>query len=413
MKGDLAMLFLHTSDWHAGRTTYNEPRMSDLADAMAEIIDIAKQHRPDGILHSGDLIDHSRVSHTDIERVVGWLAELAAIAPTIVVAGNHDNISLHRYLDKLGRLHQLHFVSQPRGANGDYLIVPGRDGTRARIGVLPFIYPQRMITAAGAQSSSSTYREQLADLQARIAAGLADGLDPQSEVTLFTAHMHVTGAGLAGSERARHTTDEFAIDPDAIPAVDYAAFGHIHQPQPLPGRVVGRYAGSPIPLDFGEAGQQKSVTLVTVEPGRRAVCEEVPLRGGRALIKFDGTWDELQKRAGTIGDALCLVTVHSPVFEPALAQHVHTLLAKARVLDVQQRVAGAQPRNDVVEPGQIPVQRSMLESFEQYVHEHGAGTAPIDTVTSLMAEFLAAAQDERDPHFPAEAQLSTPVGGAA
>ncbi|GGK36216.1 nuclease SbcCD subunit D [Pilimelia terevasa] len=413
MKGAIAMLFLHTSDWHAGRTTYNEPRMPDLVDAMSEIIEIAKQRRPDGILHSGDLIDHSRVSHNDIERVVGWLAELAAIAPTIVVAGNHDNVALHRYLDKLGRLHQLHFVSHPLGANGDYLIVPGRDGTRARVGVLPFIYPQRLTTIPDAQPWSSTYREQLADLQARIAAGLADRLDPRSEVTLFTAHMHVTGAGLAGSERARHTTDEFAVDPDAIPAVDYAAFGHIHQPQQLPGRVVGRYAGSPIPLDFGEAGQRKSVTLVTVEPGKAAVCEEVPLRGGRELIKFDGTWDELQQQAGAIGDALCLVTVHTPAYEPALAQRVHTLLAKARVLDVQQRVDGAQPRNDVVEPGQTQVQRSLLESFEQYVNEHGAGTAPIGTVTAMMAEFLAAEQDERDPYFPAEEQLRVPAGGVA
>jgi exonuclease SbcD len=407
------MLFLHTSDWHAGRTTYNEPRMPDLADAMAEIIDIAKQHQPDGILHSGDLIDHSRVSHADIERVVDWLAELAAIAPTIVVAGNHDNVALHRYLDKLGRRHQLHFVSQPRGANADYLVVPGRDGNRARVGVLPFIYPQRMSTVPGAESWSSTYREQLATLQAQIAAGMADGLDPRSEVTVFAAHVHVTGAGLTGSERKRHVTDEFAVDPNAIPAVDYAAFGHIHQPQALPGRVVGRYAGSPIPLDFGEAGQRKSVTLVRMEPGKPAVCEEISLRGGRQLVTFEGTWDELRKQADSIGDALCLMTVHTSDYDPTLAQRVNSLLPNARVLDVQQRVAGAQARANVVEPGQIPVQRSLLESFEQYVNDNGTGIAPIETVTALMTEFLAAAQDDRDPYFPAEAQLSTTTGGVA
>ena len=54
--------------------------------------------------------------------------------------------------------------------------------------------------------------------------------------------------------------------------------GHIHAPQPVPGAPVpAEYAGSLLPLDFGEAGEQKRVVIVDVEPGRLATVESVPL----------------------------------------------------------------------------------------------------------------------------------------
>src|SRR5262249_17047872 len=42
------------------------------------------------------------------------------------------------------------------------------------------------------------------------------------------------------------------------PGPQYVALGHIHAPQPIPGSPVpGQYAGSLLPLDFGEAGERK------------------------------------------------------------------------------------------------------------------------------------------------------------
>ena len=68
-----------------------------------------------------------------------------------------------------------------------------------------------------------------------------------------------------------------------MPPVSYAAFGHIHKPQPLPGTVIGRYAGSIIPIDFGEEGEQKGAVVVEATPGRAARVEFVSLAAGRPL----------------------------------------------------------------------------------------------------------------------------------
>jgi exonuclease SbcD len=401
------MQLLHTSDWHAGRTTYNQSRAADLDDALTEFIAIARDVRPDVIINSGDLIDHSKVSHAEIERVVDALAELAAIAPTIVVAGNHDNFSLLRYLDRLGRLNRLYFVNKPLGIGGDHLVLPGRDGNTLRLGALPFVSAERGVDVFDdPRRWAGAYRARIADLQARITTGLTAALDPRRELTVFAAHLHVTGAGLSGSERARHCSDDYACDPAAIPPVDYAAFGHIHDPQDLPGPVTGRYAGSPIPLDFGEAGQRKSVTLVTLEPGMPARCEAIPLRGGRALFRFEGSFADLQSQVDMIGDALCLATVHTDTHDPALAQRVHDLLGRATVLDVQQRVAGTQGAALVVEPGTATAQRPLLDAFGAYLQQIDTRTAAIDTVMAIMGEFLAADHEDRDPCFAVEALLT-------
>jgi len=407
------MLMLHTSDWHAGRTTYNRPRTADLDDALNEIIGIARASRPDVIVNSGDLIDHVRVGHAEVERVVDALVELAAIAPTVVVAGNHDSFSLLRSFNQLSRHLNLHFISAPLGRSRDHLVIPGRDGNSMRLGALPFVYAQRGIDVFDdPRTWAGNYRGRVAAIQSEIVTNLTANLGP-SEVTLFTAHLHVTNARLSKTERAGHITDDYATTTEAMLGVDYAAFGHIHEAQPLPGNVSGGYAGSPIPLDFGEKDQTKYVTLVNLEPGRPATVKPIELRGGRKLITFSGTFEELQRRADAIGDALCLVTVATPTHDPALAQRVHDLLGAATVLDVVQHAADTKLSGLVVEPGTTAVQRSVMASFTSYLAERGTRTASADTVSALMAEFLAADDEDRDPCFPIEELLTSHAGDHA
>jgi exonuclease SbcD len=55
---------------------------------------------------------------------------------------------------------------------------------------------------------------------------------------------------------ARVGTDIF---PDTL---DYVALGHLHVPQAVGGHAHIRYSGSPLPMGFGEARQQKSVCVI-------------------------------------------------------------------------------------------------------------------------------------------------------
>ena len=63
------MRLLHTSDWHLGRTMRGQrPRDGDFDAVLAEITGIARDARPDLIVHSGDVFDSYRPGAPDLAR---------------------------------------------------------------------------------------------------------------------------------------------------------------------------------------------------------------------------------------------------------------------------------------------------------------------------------------------------------
>src|SRR5437868_6661803 len=101
------MRFLHTSDWHVGRTLRGQSRLGEQEDVCAEILDIATRERTECVLVTGDLFD-SQVPTPDSERLVYKLfAELLARGISgVVIGGNHDHpkrlAALRQLLDPLG-----------------------------------------------------------------------------------------------------------------------------------------------------------------------------------------------------------------------------------------------------------------------------------------------------------------------
>src|SRR5699024_861760 len=63
-------------------------------------------------------------------------------------------------------------------------------------------------------------------------------------------------------------------------------------------------SGSPQAFSFAEAGQQKYVTLLDIEPGKKAQIERIPLQSGKALKR---------KTFGNIDDAIDWLQAHKDV----------------------------------------------------------------------------------------------------
>ena len=71
------MKFLHTSDWHVGRTIRNRSRIDEHQAVFAEIIDIAKRENVDAVLITGDVFHERRPPLEAEELVAQTLADLA------------------------------------------------------------------------------------------------------------------------------------------------------------------------------------------------------------------------------------------------------------------------------------------------------------------------------------------------
>jgi exonuclease SbcD len=162
---------------------------------------------------------------------------------------------------------------------------------------------------------------------ARILDRLCQGLDP-SACTVLLGHFFVSGTATSGSERPLSIGDLYAVTAQAVPtSVQYVALGHVHKPQRVPGVAVpARYAGSPLQLDFGEVGQEKSVAVVELEPGKPAEVREIALTRGRKLRDLQGTLDELAEMAGDVGDDFLRVSLSCDGPQPGLGDAVRELL---------------------------------------------------------------------------------------
>jgi len=397
------MRLLHVSDWHIGRQTYRCSRVPDHKAALAEIVELAREARPHLVLHTGDVFDGFRPGYAEMAFAVEALEELAALAPVVVIAGNHDSPALFRLFDRLqGAEPRIRFVDSVRPpADGGMLDLPGADGEVVRIAFLPFVHANRMVDRfEDGTTWTATYSERIQRIEEELERGLATGYDPSRHVLLFAAHLYVSGARFSGSERPLHVSDAYATRLRRLPNVSYAAFGHIHLPQPLPRRVTGRYAGSPIPLDFGEEREQKEVVLVEAEPGAPAVVTPVALGGGRPLRTIVGTLDEVRAAAPTVGDALCRVTVCTDEPVPDLAALVAELLPAATVVEVNEDCAAT--RLEVVEAtvSEADAEPGFRELFRAYLAERGTRGSQVNRVLRTFETLVQAVETEEIARLP-------------
>lgn len=410
------MRVLHTSDWHLGRVLYKEPRAQDHDTVLEEIIAIARTDKPHLIVHSGDLFDHASPSHPDQEKALLVLQELESIAPVVVLRGNHDSASLFRlFATAAGPHSRIHYIDSPRDPkNGGVLRFPGPGDTVLRLAVLPFVHANRHLDMlAHPDRWQSAYAERIGAMERDLADELFRDFDPHREIAMFAAHLHLNGANLARSERSErkaHIADYYATDIAHIPEVSYAAFGHIHKPQPLPGKVTGCYAGSPIQLDFGELGETKSVVLVDAEPGRPAEITFRELSGGRQLRRFHGTLDELRANAALIGRDLCHITIRTDAPDPTLSEHVRAIIPDATVLEVFPDWPGQMLPILTPDTETTGTEPDMPELFDEYLSTHGSKTVPADAVSRVFADIWSCLEEERPFLMPEEHILTQPLG---
>jgi DNA repair protein SbcD/Mre11 len=400
---------LHVSDWHLGRTTYNTSRAEDHDAVIGEILGYAREHRPDLIVHTGDLFDVVRPAYQDMARGIDALQELAVVAPVVVLSGNHDSPALFDLFSQLiGADSPIHFASRARPPDqGGILAFPATANEEIRLAPLPFVHANRMLDGFEEPGTwSALYADRIHLIEQVLSRGLLDGFDNRRQVAIFAAHLYVGGAVLSGSERRVQVGDNYATYLEHLPAVTYAAFGHIHKPQDLPGSVVtGCYAGSPIQLDFGELGEAKRVVLVDARPGHPPEIQSLPLSGGRPLWRFEGTMEELAAAAPGVGRALALATIHSPSTIADLHSRVQDLLPDAVVLDVYPVSADRQLGMTVTAAPAGP-EPGIEELFRGYLAEQGTRGSAADLVMATFSRLLEAIELEQEAYFPEEASIS-------
>lgn len=331
------MKILHTSDWHAGRLWKNQNRLPELQDVLEHLGDFIERERIDLLLMSGDVFD-SASPPAEAERAVSTFFKRIGRAgvPSVVIAGNHDHPTR---LETWGLLAEFVGV-QARGlpkrrSDGGLIELTTRAGEPACIAAVPFAPVGRIVDALSLARDETLARQQYAAAIQRIFAHLAEGFRA-SAVNLVVAHSHVAGAIPSGSERPVTLGNDWAATAQSIPpSAQYVALGHIHRPQRVESAGPHtEYAGSPLQLDFGEAGDEKTFAVVEAVPGRPPRVERVRYAGGKELKDWAGTLAQLERDADCLkafGYVRLRVTLDTPL--PDLNRRARQLLPNVVVVE--------------------------------------------------------------------------------
>jgi exonuclease SbcD len=299
------MKILHTADWHLGKRLDFFSRIEEQKEVIQEICEIADAEDVDMVIVAGDLFDAFNPPVEATELLYLSLKRLTnnGRRPVIAIAGNHDSPDRIDSPDPLARACGIIFIGYPNAVVKPFQLETGFEITQSDAGFmeikLPHLsYPIRILSTPYAnelrlkQYLGLGYKaENLNELLRKSWQKLADEYCDSSGVNILTAHLYMLKRGgeileEPEGEKPIKIGNADIVYSDQIPhQVQYTALGHLHRHQNIgghPAPVV--YSSSPLPYSFSEAGQEKKVVIVHVEPATAAARYETKsLAKGRTL----------------------------------------------------------------------------------------------------------------------------------
>ena len=279
------MKLMHLSDLHLGKLVNGFSMLEDQKYILAQIIDLAREEKPDGVLIAGDVYDKRVPAAEAVGVLDGFLTELAQIAQVFLISGNHDSAERLAFGGRLMRLAGVHVSPVYDGTVRTVELADGFGPVRVHL--LPFLKPvqvRRFFPDVEITNYTDAVRTALSAIDREAGAR-----------HVLVTHQLVTGAQLCDSEELSIGGSE-NVDPEVFGGFDYVALGHLHGPQRAGGERI-RYCGTPLKYSFSEEKHHKSVTFVTLGEKGSVEITTRPLKPLRDLKTIRGTYQELMARS--------------------------------------------------------------------------------------------------------------------
>jgi len=296
----------HSADWHLGLARH-EPRpgarVEDARRILRRFVGMAVASRADAAVFAGDTFN----SRYPTPRALDAFAEAAgalsdAGITTLLEDGNHDGkdglgedaVDTIGFLGKLG-IPRLRVLTE----FGTQLVETA--GGPLQVTTLPYPHKRaydHLYPELDQGQRTAKISEDLTEL-VRLEG---ERLDPRVP-RLLVGHLTVLGAKVS-SERLMGVDWDVALAPSVLRHWGYAALGHVHRQQRIQATgVAAAYAGSPMRIDFGEAGDPKGFLLAEFTHAMQATIQASP-SGARALqtVIVSGPPEEWAIAEGAVDD---------------------------------------------------------------------------------------------------------------
>ena len=281
------MKFIHTADWHLGKTLKGASLTDDQAFILEEFFKIVDDEKPQAILLAGDIYDRGVPPGDAInlfDEVISKILERKIFL--LAISGNHDSATRLNFGSNIFKKSGF-FMNAKISVNPEPIILQDEFG-EVYFSSIPFFEPNEIQSKILEENSDVrlTY-----DSANKIYIDESRKKIPVGKRSVAIAHVFLTGGVKSDSERVfvGGTSD---VSAKYFSEYNYTALGHLHKPQKITAENI-RYSGSPLKYSFDEATHKKSVTLVELDGEGKILTKQIPLTPRRDVVVLKNTFEEL------------------------------------------------------------------------------------------------------------------------
>jgi exonuclease SbcD len=345
--------FLHTADWHVGKSLKGHSRLEEQRQVLAEIVGIARDHDVDAVLIAGDVYD-TAAPGAEAQRLVNHtLLTLARDGrEVVVIAGNHDHANTFEALRPLMKAAGIEYAGRVRATaqGGVHTFTAKSTGEQVVVVLLPFLsrryaYGAEELVTGSPSENAGHYDEAVRTVLRELCSAFRPGA-----VNLVMAHLTCTSGTLGGGEQSRLRV------PRAGHGVSCRGPPCAGAPPPPPGdagQLPGAPFGRPLAIDFGEQENTSVVCIVEASPGTPASVVDVPVQAGRRLRTVRGTVAGLAVRAEEYANDFLRVVVMEPT-RAGLRDEVLEILPNALEIRIDPSFIQARTNAPTAQAAQSP-----------------------------------------------------------
>ncbi len=304
------MRILNTSDWHWGRCLYGRKRYDEFTAFLDWLSAVIEDQAIDALLVAGDVFDTTMPSNRAQELYYRFLGKTAnsCCRHIVVIAGNHDSPSFLNAPKEILRALNIYVVGAITERLEDEVIVLNDEqgAPEAIICAVPYLRDKDIRSVEAGETIEDKNKKLIQGLQNHYADVCAIAQQKQKEFEdnnrnaaipiIAMGHLFTAGGKTIDGDGVRelYVGSLAHVGKDVFPAcIDYIALGHLHIAQCVGQAEHIRYSGSPIPMGYGEANQEKKVVVAEFN-SKTPIIKEYPVPCFQPLERVTGSLEEIQ-----------------------------------------------------------------------------------------------------------------------
>lgn len=292
------MKFVHTADWHIGKSVCDFSMLPDQAHFLKQLTAFLEAEKADALIIAGDLYDRPIPSGEAVSLLDGFFCDvvLRLKIPVLVIAGNHDSAERLSFGGALLSRAGLHILGEP-SPNPTPVTLTDEHGEidcwllpYADIPTVNSLFPEE-------EQGKAKNAQQAFD---KVAAPILMKADV-SRRNLLICHGFFCCTKEAQTLAADETQGGIdLVNLHAFADFDYVAAGHVHRAQNIGSAM--RYSGALMKYAQRESSHQPALTVVELNEKGSVSLDTVTLPPLRDMITVSGYFDDFMNTEAPISD---------------------------------------------------------------------------------------------------------------